>query len=580
MKTHLVDLLRRAVASAYPQAHVDIDVDRTRQKAHGDFASNVALALAKAVGEKPRAVAERVLAALPASNLVTRTEIAGPGFINFFLSPRALHAAVRLALREGDGFGRSRLGGGEKVLIEFVSANPNGPLHVGHGRGAAYGDALARVLAAAGFEVTREYYVNDAGRQMDILAVSVWLRYLELGGEALRFPANGYRGAYVTDIARALEREAGARLRRSAAEVFRDLPADEPDGGDKDDYVDALIARAQTLLGEADYRRVHAAGLEAMLADIRDDLTAFRVEYDRWFSERSLMDAGAVAHALSTLTARGHTYKKDGALWFRSTAFGDEKDRVLVRENGVATYFASDVAYHQNKLERGFTRLVNVWGADHHGYIPRVKAALSALGGDPERLTVLLVQFAILYRGAERVQMSTRAGEFVTLRQLRGEVGDDAARFFYVLRKSEQHMDFDLALATSQSTDNPVYYVQYAHARIMSVFKQLGEKNLTRTTDPDAVDLDVLTEAHETALMNEIARYPEVVEQAARGYEPHQIAYYLRELATALHTYYNAHPFLVDEARLRDARLTLIDATRQTLANGLGLLGVSAPASM
>jgi arginyl-tRNA synthetase len=559
-----------------------ITLDRTRQKDHGDFATNIALILAKAAKLKPRELAEKIVAALPASPEVAKVEIAGPGFINFFLTPAAYQAVVPEILRAGETYGRSDIGAGQNIMVEFVSANPNGPLHVGHGRGAAYGDSLARLLKAAGYSVHTEYYINDAGRQMDILAVSVWLRYLELCGEPVVFPVNGYRGDYVRDIARDLRAQAGEALRQPAKQVFSALPLDEGqgEGGDKEVHIDALIERARALLGDDGYARVHAAGLDAMLANIREDLREFGVQYDEWFSEKSLMTSGAVEHAMAVLKERGHLYEKEGALWFRSSAFGDEKDRVVVRENGVTTYFASDIAYHLNKVERGFSHCIDIWGADHHGYVPRVRAALTAMGKEADWLTVLLVQFAILFRGGQKVQMSTRSGSFVTLRELREEVGNDAARFFYVLRKSEQHMDFDLDLAKSQSNDNPVFYIQYAHARICSVFRQLKEKGLSYGGDPKAAQLDLLRESHEENLLNRLARYPEVVEEAARSYEPHQVAYYLRDLATDLHAYYNAHQFLLEEPALREARLTLIDATRQVLGNGLRLLGVSAPESM
>ena len=587
MKSEIEKLLRAALAElqgAGTLAHIDapLALEHARQKEHGDFASNIALALAKANRAKPRELAEKIVAALPPSALVAKTEIAGPGFINFFLAAGARFAVIAQVLQAGAAFGRSGLGAGERVMVEFVSANPNGPLHVGHGRGAAYGDSLARLLQAAGFAVHREYYINDAGRQMDILAVSVWFRYLELAGAKLPFPANGYKGEYVHDIAHTLRQQAGDALTRPAAEILNELPPDEtaPGQGDKEIYIDALIARARALLGADGYRQVHAAGLNAMLADIRSDLHEFGVDYDEWFSERALIDSGAVQKAVALLKANGHLYEKDGALWFRSTALGDEKDRVVVRENGVTTYFASDIAYHLNKIERGFGRCINVWGADHHGYIARVRAALGAMGKNADVLTVLLVQFAILYRGGERAQMSTRSGQFVTLRELRAEVGNDAARFFYVLRKSEQHMDFDLDLAKSQSSDNPVFYIQYAHARICSVFRQLREKDLDYENDIARCDLSLLRETHEEALLQRLGRYPEAVADAARAFEPHQIAYYLRDLANDLHTYYNAHTFLLDDRALRSARLQLIQATRIVLANGLALLGVSAPERM
>ncbi|MEW6330119.1 MAG: arginine--tRNA ligase [Pseudomonadota bacterium] len=586
MKHHIENLIASALAGleatgALPPAHgAAIVIDHTRSKEHGDFACNIALVLAKHARVKPRELAEKIVKALPASDRITRVEIAGPGFINFFLAADAFHGVVREILEKRETFGRGRLGAGRKVQVEFVSANPTGPLHVGHGRGAAYGATLANLLDAAGFQVHREYYINDAGRQMDILATSVWLRYLELCGEKFDFPVNGYKGDYVYDIGATLHRENGDKYRHAAGKIFDGVPPDEPKGGDKEQHIDALIACAKSLLGAADYRKVFDLGLNVILDDIRQDLEEFGVTYDQWFSERALVEDGAANRAIERLKKSGHAYEKDGALWFRSTDYGDEKDRVLVRDNGQKTYFAHDIAYHMDKLERGYDQVIDIWGADHHGYVPRVKAALAAIGDDPERLHVLLVQFAILYKGGERMQMSTRSGEFVTLRELRHEVGNDAARFFYVLRKCEQHMDFDLDLAKSQSNDNPVFYVQYAHARIYSVFRQLKEKGFTHDPVNGNRNLARLTEPHELALIQRLARYPELLESAARDREPHQLAYYLRELAYDFHTYYGAHTFLVEDAALRDARLNLITAARQVLANGLKLLGVSAPESM
>ncbi len=586
MKHHIESLIRSAVESLQGEGALPADlplkilVERTRDASHGDYACNIALMLAKPARSKPRDLAAMIVAALPASRQVAKVEIAGPGFINFTLTEAAAQAVVGAVLEAGEAYGRSAIGDDRPVQVEFVSANPTGPLHVGHGRGAAYGAAVADLLAAVGFKVHREYYVNDAGRQMDILAVSVWLRYLDLCGETVTFPTNGYRGDYVWDIAADLHREHGEAYHHAAGIVFSNLPADESEGGDKEQYIDALVQRAKELLGEAAYRQVFDAGLDSILDDIRRDLEGFGVVYEEWFSERSLTESGAVARAIERLKDGGHLYEKDGAWWFRSTDFGDEKDRVVVRDNGQTTYFASDIAYHMQKLERGFERVIDVWGADHHGYVPRVKAALTALGDDADRLDVLLVQFAILYRGKEKLPMSTRAGEFVTLRELREEVGNDAARFFYVMRRCEQHMDFDLELAKSQSSDNPVYYIQYAHARVCSVLRQLAEKGLDHDEKQGLASLSKLTEAHEQALLTRLARYPEILEAAALTHEPHQLAHFLRELANEFHTYYNAHQFLVDDAALRDARLCLIRAVRQVIANGLGLLGVSAPESM
>jgi arginyl-tRNA synthetase len=586
LKHHIENLIASALSGleatgALPPHHgVAVAVDHTKSKEHGDYACNIALVLAKHAHAKPRELAEKIVKALPASEKIIKTEIAGPGFINFFLSPDAFHGVVREILEKRDAFGRSQMGAGRRVQVEFVSANPTGPLHVGHGRGAAYGATLANLLSAVGFKVHREYYINDAGRQMDILATSVWLRYLELCGEKFSFPVNGYKGDYIYDIGATLHRENGDKYRHPAARIFEGIPADEPQGGDKETHIDAIIAQAKSLLGAKAFRQVFDLGLQVILDDIRQDLEEFGVTYDQWFSERALVDDGAANRAIERLKNSGHVYEKEGALWFRSTDYGDEKDRVVVRENGQKTYFAHDIAYHMDKLERGYDQVIDIWGADHHGYVPRVKAALSAIGEDPARLHVLLVQFAILYKGGERAQMSTRSGEFVTLRELRREVGNDAARFFYVLRKCEQHMDFDLDLAKSRSNDNPVFYVQYAHARIHSVFRQLQEKGFVHDQANGDRNLPCLMESHERILIERLARYPEILEAAALVYEPHQLAYYLRELAHDFHTYYGAHTFLVDDASQRDARLNLILATRQVLANGLALLGVSAPETM
>ena len=594
MKSHLSTLLAEALLQLRQDgllpdaASADIPLERSRDRARGDFASAVALGLAKTARRAPRELAERIKAALPPSDQVAQVEVAGPGFLNFFLTPTAYQGVVREILEQGDAFGRGQLGAGRRVQVEFVSANPTGPLHVGHGRGAAFGATVANLLEAVGYQVQREYYVNDAGRQMNILAVSLWLRYLEHCGERFRFPSNGYRGDYVRDIAARLYAECGGAYMVASAQVFRQLPPDEERdenggaavAGDKEAHIDALVERARQLLGEPRYRAIFDRGLTTILADIREDLNEFGVTYDAWYSERILTDSGAVGKTIDRLRAAGQVYQQEGAWWFRSSAFGDEKDRVVERENGQTTYFASDIAYHLDKLERGFDQVVDVWGADHHGYVPRVKAALQALGEDPDRLGVLLVQFAILYRGGERVQMSTRSGEFVTLRELRREVGNDAARFFYVMRKSEQHLDFDLDLAKSQSRDNPVYYIQYAHALVCSVLRQLRDKGWARDQARGQAGLALLTEPHEEALLAALSRYPDAVETAALAREPHQLANYLRELATAFHAYYNEHRVLVADEALRDARLNLSLATRQVIRNGLALLGVSAPEVM
>ena len=586
MKQLIENLLQRAIAQLQHEGVLAgelspaIVVTRTRDASHGDFASNIAMTLAKPAGMAPRAIAEKIIAALPADAALTKAEIAGPGFINFFLSSDSTLDVVRTILQQAERYGCSAAGKHEKVQLEFVSANPTGPLHVGHGRGAAYGATVASLMRAVGFDVDCEYYVNDAGRQMNILAVSVWLRYLQENGISIAFPSNGYKSEnYIYDIARELKQSHGDAFVHPADTVMQAIPADEPAGGDKEEHIDALIERARELLGD-DYKTVFSAGLNSILDDIREDLEEFGVHYQTWYSEQSLADRGLIDKAIKQLQASDHIYEDKGALWFRSTLFGDEKDRVVVRDNGQPTYFASDIAYHLDKFERGYERLINIWGADHHGYVPRVKAAIRALGKDDNKLDILLVQFAILYRGGERVQMSTRSGSFVTLRELREEVGNDAARFFYVMRKCEQHMDFDLDLAKSQSNDNPVYYIQYAHARVCSVVRQCAEKNLAHDIDNGSAHLGLLIESHETELITKLAAYPEALEKSAINAEPHTLAHYLRELANAFHSYYNAHGFIVDDANLRDARLNLVLATRQVIHNGLGLLGVSAPESM
>lgn len=585
MKQHIEQLIQTALEALQAKGELSIElpsiqIDTTKDKLHGDFATNIALIMAKAAGRKPRDVAEMIIAALPTSPKVLRVEVAGPGFINFFLAPAALHGVVPDILSAGENYGRSDFGQGKRVLVEFVSSNPTGPLHVGHGRHAAYGAIVSDLLAAVGFDVYREYYVNDAGRQMDILAVSVWLRYLELFNESLDFPTNAYKGTYVIDIARQLQDKLGKDLLKPVAQVFQDCPLDEPAGGDKEIYIDAVIARAKELIGDAAYRLVFDLSLEMILADIRDDLAEFGVHYQNWFSERALTESDTVDQLIQRLQQSGLAYEKEGAIWFRATDFHDEKDRVLQRRNGQRTYFANDLAYHISKFERGFDQAIDIFGSDHHGYIPRMKAALQASGIKADRLTYLLVQFVTLYRAGQQVQMSTRSGSFVPLRELRAEVGNDVARFFYVMRRAEQHVDFDLDLAKSQSNENPVYYIQYAHARICSVFHQVAEKRIMVETAVGLAHLSLLNQAHELQLLSTLARYNEVVMTAATQYEPHQLTNYLRDLANDFHVYYNSHQFIVDEANLRNARLALIGATRQVLANGLGLLGISKPESM
>ncbi|MBP9727125.1 MAG: arginine--tRNA ligase [Gammaproteobacteria bacterium] len=585
MKSLLQTLLQQAATPLAANHGItlspeQIQVDHTKDKKFGDFSSNIAMVLAKSMNLQPRELAQQFLKQLSHPSIL-KMEIAGPGFINFYMDPAQQTAVIMQAITQKERFGCSNLGAGKRVHIEFVSANPTGPLHVGHGRGAAFGAAVADILAATGHHVHREYYVNDAGRQMHILATSTWLRYLELCGEKFNFPSNAYKGDYVIDLAKKTYEHYSDRFHLSTVNIFAGVPADEGEpNGDKDAHIDGLIKNAKELLGKEKYAQVFAIAKDDILADIRKDLEEFGVIYDEWFSEQSLVDGGAFEIALEALKASSCIYEADGAVWFRATDFGDEKDRVLIKENGDRTYFANDIAYHVNKYRRSYDQVIDVLGADHHGYVPRIQGVLKALGHGDKDFVALLVQFAILYRGNERVQMSTRSGSFVTLRELREEVGNDAVRFFYVMRKNEQHMDFDLELAKSQSNENPVYYIQYAHARICSVFRQLTEKSLVHAVDEGAQHLVLLNTPHEIALIDQLSRYPDTLAMAAKLHEPHSLANYLRLLANDFHAYYNAHPFIVEDANLCNARLNLILAVQQCLRNGLALLGVSAPEKM
>tara|TARA_R110002072_G_scaffold172296_1_gene326272 strand:+ start:9466 stop:11220 length:1755 start_codon:yes stop_codon:yes gene_type:complete len=584
MKELISELVQNAItqlsnAQTIPsELTYSINIDASKDKTHGDFASNIALILSKQAGMPPRKLAELIIEKLVQNNnkSIEKIEMAGPGFINFFISSSSNFTIIKTIFEQKNNFGRATKANGKKYQVEFVSANPTGPLHVGHGRGAAYGASVADLLEAVGFEVSREYYVNDAGRQMNILAASVWLRYLESYFD-LTFPVNGYKGDYINDISVDLKAEYADRFLKISEQVFDGLPKDENEGGDKELYIDAIISKAKELLAD-DYELVFNQGLNAIVNDIRNDLEGFGVRFQNWFSEASI--SKDIDNALSRLDKNGHLYEENGALWFRSTSFGDDKDRVVKRDNGETTYFASDIAYHLNKFERGFDKVINIWGADHHGYIPRVKAALQALDINPEKLDIKLVQFAILYRGKERVQMSTRSGSFVTLRELREEVGNDAARFFYVTRKAEQHMDFDLDLAKSESKDNPVYYIQYAHARISSMLRKLNELELSHDTQEGLSALSAIAGEAEIAMSKRLAAYPEQLSMAAINLEPHVLTHYLRDLASEFHTYYNSHKVLDDDKQIRDGRISLSMAVKQVIQNGLELLGVSAPEEM
>jgi len=571
----LRETLTRVVANRGPlePGEMEPQLERTRDTRHGDFTSNIALRLAKKLGQRPREFAVEIIASLPASPLIEKVEVAGPGFINFTLAANAYQQELARILEEGASYGCSELGSGRRILVEYLSANPTGPLHVGHGRLAAYGASLANLLRITGHEVHEEYYVNDAGRQMDILAISVWLRYAELLGHAVDFPANAYQGSYVREIAEALRDAVGDGLPGDVGHLRQALEAAT---GDQEQRLDLTIAEIKAMLGPDGFATVLDAALDNVLGDIKEDLKDFGVSPQNWYSERGLSDGGALARALEVLEERGMLYTRDGATWFRASDYGDEKDRVVIRQNGATTYFASDIAYHFEKRQRGFHHLLDVLGADHHGYIARVRAGLQAMGEPHDCLEVRLVQFVALYRGQEKAQMSTRSGEYVTLRELRDEVGNDAARFFYVSRSNDQHLDFDLDLAKARSNDNPVYYVQYAHARVASMQKKMQAAR-EKWGGLDSLRLARLTEEAEHGLMVSLSRYPEVIQLAAMNRAPQHVVHYLLDLAGSFHSYYNAHRILVEETQLRDARVALALATQQVVHNGLALLGVSAP---
>jgi arginyl-tRNA synthetase len=553
----------------------DVLVERTKDTGHGDYASNIALMLAKKANMSPRDLAGNILAGMQAHKLFDNITIAGPGFINFTMAPGILQSIIPSILQQKHNFGLAEHGVGKSIHLEYVSANPTGPLHVGHGRGAAFGSCVASMLKAVGFDVHQEYYVNDAGRQMKILGISVWFRMQELRQVPIALPASAYQGGYITDIAKCVLQE-GNVTEINDMSWFDDLSA-QYDQNSADAFIDACIDQVIAILGDDEFERIRRFSLESILDDIKNDLGEFGVNYDEWFYESKLMHDGLLDASLKLLQDHGYVYEKNGATWFKSTEFDDDKDRVLVRENGHPTYFASDVAYHLYKYRQGYDQMIDIFGADHHGYIARINAFLHGLGEDPGRLKILLVQFAILYRGQEKISMSTRGGQFVTLRELRTEVGNDAARYFYVMRKPEQHLDFDLELAKSHNNENPIYYIQYAHARICSVLSQCESLDLDDLLESD---VSLLVGSHERELLKTLDQYPATLLASALKYEPHTLAGFLHGLASQFHSYYNASQFLVDDTNLRNARLACIVAVGQVLKNGLGLLGLNAPEKM
>ncbi|OEU78453.1 MAG: arginine--tRNA ligase [Desulfobacterales bacterium C00003060] len=557
MKANLSLLVGQAVEAAFAAGHLrsaglpPIELETPKIATHGDFSTNIAMNLAASQKRSPREIARIIIDHIVDSDhLLSKTEVAGPGFINFFIAWDKWYKVLKRVHDEGNAYGTSQIGIGNRVQVEFVSANPTGPLHVGHGRCAAVGETLAAILKAAGYEVEKEYYVNDSGRQIRTLGESVFVRYRQHIGKTLDMPADGYQGSYIKDLARILFDQEGKSL--------LDMPEEE-----------AITLCAKFAAGN-------------ILAEIQEDLMAFGVSFDNWFSEQSLYDSGAVDSVIKVCQNQKFIYEQGGALWFRTTDFGDEKDRVVVRTNGLTTYFASDIAYHKDKFERNFDRIIDIWGADHHGYVRRVSASIQALGCNGDRFQVLLVQLVNLLREGKPVTMSTRAGEFVTLRELIGEVGRDAARFLFLLRHYESSLDFDLELAKKQSNENPVYYVQYVHARICNILRKAAERGY-KDIDSNADYLELLNLPEEIQLIKLMARYPEVVATSARMMEPHRIPFYMKELAAAFHAYYhdrNKHKVVSDDAKLSAARLYLVSAIRIIIRNGLDIMGVSAPESM
>ncbi|MGB6066952.1 MAG: arginine--tRNA ligase [Desulfomonilaceae bacterium] len=556
MKEVVRTLVREAIAKADKQKRVslpnvesiNVEVSRSKDPRFGDYATNAALVLANAAGLKPRELAATIKDNLTKdSEVLAGCEIAGPGFMNFFLAPNVWHEVLHTIHREKERYGCAVELDGPRVLLEFVSANPTGPLHVGHGRGAAVGDTLARLLKTCGYKLETEYYVNDAGNQMKILGRSLLVRCRELSGEEIEFPENHYRGDYIREMAAHL-------LDTPLGNKLLEVPEDE-----------AIDLAAQY-------------ACDRILQGIKDDLSLFGVRYDRYFSEKNLHQSGAIAATLNELRRRGRVEEHEGALWFGMDEKQDEKDRVLVRATGEPTYFAADAAYHENKLRRGFDLLVDIWGSDHHGYVPRVRAAIEALGYPPDVLKVLLVQFVNLVREGQKISMSTRSAEFITLREVLEEVGPDAARFFFLTKRCDSHLDFDLDLAKKQSRDNPVYYVQYVHARVASIFRIAQERNIdTEMTDPD---LTALSLPEEQKIMKHLADFPDTLSEAAEALEPHRITFYLMDLAELFHPYYHDNRVLTEDTRLKKARLYLVEAVRQVVANGLSILGVTAPDRM
>ncbi len=547
MKKDLIRILEEALKRLGVETVSSIEIEVPRQEGMGDLSTPVAMSLTKSLKKSPVKIAEGMVNAIEDKAFFEKIEIAGPGFVNFTFSKEYLYSGLKDLLKLQRDFLRCNIGQGKRIQIEFVSANPTGPLHLGHGKGAATGAALSNLLHAAGYEVVREYYINDAGKQVKLLGLSVFARYQQLHDVEYPFPEDGYKGAYIEDIAREIMKEKRKKYIQAGFEEVSDF------------FIDYSY--------------------EKILSGIKDDLKAFGVDFDIWQSERELFDSGEVEKAIDDLRGKGHIYEKDGAVWFMATAFGDEKDRVIIKQDGEYTYFTSDIAYHKKKIDQGYDEIIDIWGADHHGYIPRIQAVIEALGYPKEKLKVILVQMVNLLRGGKPVQMSKRAGEFITLKDVIDEVGADTTKFIFLTRRPDSHLDFDLEVAKTQSSENPVFYVQYANARINSIYKHAREKGIDTGMFSDA-DLSLLSAPEELRVVKKLLLYPMIFEGAAKAHEPHRITFYLQELSGMFHPYYNKCRIVVEDDALTGARLALCEAVRIVLKEGLQVLGISAPEKM
>ena len=585
MKNDLIRILKTVLKQIGEENSIDfsnkkVSIQENKEKSHGDYASNLAMVIAKDLSQTPREVAEKICSLLPSEDWIEKVNIAGPGFINFYLKKDTHNEILLLIEESGRDFGRNNSGNGERVLIEYVSSNPTGPLHVGHGRGAAFGSVLSELLRCAGYKVDEEYYVNDHGRQMNILTISIWLRDLHQNGQELKFSKKGYQGDYVEQLAKQLAEEKGTKynLKENESDLLELLEAQETE-----EDLDRLIGWGKSFLKE-NFEEIREFSLREIMSSIKEDLKLFGVNHNLWFNKSSMysnkIDLPDIDKSIKLLSESGFLYEKEEALWFKSTEFGDDKDRVVKRANSDNTYFASDIAYHLDKYDRGYDRIINIWGADHHGYLPRVSAAMEALGKSREKLEVVFIQFANLLRNGEKVSMSTRGGEFIPLIELIEEVSSEAARFFYINRKADQHLDFDLDLAKSQTKDNPLYYIQYAHARICGVFETLKKEGMKLNQELGLDNLNLLNLDKEIEIQKMLLQYPEVISRAAKNSEPHLICYYLKDLSGLFHSYYNSERFLVDDEKLMNSRLFLLKGTKQVISNGLEILGIGAPESM